>query len=297
MLFNTILSPITPFLLYFFPLSRILFVETIISYYKTHFYKGEIKMNAHSTPRVQSIDRALSILETLSNYESLSLIEISKKVNLHKATTYRLVNSLLDNGYIKKDPITKQYHISLKLFELGNRRVQNIDFLNVAKSMIRQLAIEIDQTVHLVIEDNNEVLYIDKYDPTGNENRMQSKIGMKAPMYCTAVGKAILATKTNSKISQYWENIKIQELTNNTITDLKDFLNEIEIIRKNGYALDDEENEQGIVCVGATFSSFKAIAAGAISVSMPVSDIEKKPLFVKKVLETTEKTSKLLGYF
>lgn len=254
-------------------------------------------MSTNTTTRVQSVDRALSILETLSNYKSLSLIEISEKVNLHKATTHRLLNSLLDNGYIEKDPISKQYRISLKLFELGNRRVQNIDFLNVAKSMIRQLAIEINQTVHLVVEDNNEVLYIDKYDPIGNENRMQSKIGMKAPMYCTAVGKAILATKSNSEITKYWEKTNIRKLTNNTIIDLENFLEEIEDIRKNGYALDNEENEQGIMCVGAAFSSFRKIAAGAISISLPVSEIEKRPLFIEKVLETTEKTSKLLGHF
>lgn len=254
-------------------------------------------MSKNSTTRVQSVDRALSILETLSNYESLSLLEISEKVHLHKATTHRLVNSLLDNGYIEKDPITKHYRISLKLFELGNRRVQNIDFLNVAKSMIRQLAIEINQTVHLVIEDNNEVLYIDKYEPTQNENRMRSKIGMKAPMYCTAVGKAILATRSNTEITQYWENTNIKKLTNNTIINLDDFLQEIESIRKNGYAIDNEENEQGIICVGAVFSSFKEVAAGAISVSMPISEIDKKTFFIEKVLETAEKTSKLLGHF
>ncbi|MBS4534776.1 IclR family transcriptional regulator [Clostridium sp. D2Q-14] len=252
-------------------------------------------MSTNSKTRVQSIDRALCILETLSNYESLSLVEISEKVNLHKATTHRLVNSLLDNGYIEKDLSTKHYRISLKLFALGNRRVQNIDFLNVAKSMIRQLAIEINQTVHLVIEDNQEVLYIDKYDP--NENRMQSKIGMKVPMYCTAVGKAILATKTNTEIAEYWEKSSIRKLTNNTIVNLEDFLEEIENIRKKSYAIDNEENEHGVICIGATFSSFKNIAAGAISVSMPVSGIEKKPLFIEKILEATGKTSKILGYF
>lgn len=252
-------------------------------------------MSTSSSTRVQSVDRALSILETLSNYESLSLMEISEKVDLHKATTHRLLSSLLDNGYIEKDPLSKQYRISLKLFELGNRRVQNIDFLNVAKSMIRQLAIEINQTVHLVIEDNQEVLYIDKYDP--NENPMQSKIGMKAPMYCTAVGKAILSTKTNAEIAEYWERADIQKLTDNTIINLEDFLEETESIRKKSYAIDNEENEQGVICVGATFSSFKNITAGAISVSMPASDIEKKSLFVEKILEAREKTSKLLGHF
>ena len=121
------------------------------------------KEAVNTSPKVQSIDRALAILETLADYPSLSLMELSEKVHLHKATTHRLVNSLMENGYIDRNPDTKQYRISLKMFHLGNKRVHNIDFLNVAKSMIRQFSDDTRQTVHLVVEDNDEVLYIDKY--------------------------------------------------------------------------------------------------------------------------------------
>ncbi len=254
-------------------------------------------MTNNPTVGVQTIDRALTILETLSNYDNLSLMEISEKVQLHKATTHRLINSLLQNGYIEKDPTTKKYRISLKLFQLGNRRVQNIDFLNVAKSMIRQLSQEINQTVHLVIEDDNEVLYIDKHDAQQSDTRMHSRIGKKAPMYLTAVGKAILATKPNSAIIEYWEQADIQKKTKNTITDLDAFLAEMETVRQQGYALDYEENEVGIVCIGASFASYKDLAAGAISISLPVSEIEKKELYITKIVETTRKISNLLGHF
>lgn len=85
-------------------------------------------MSTNTTTRVQSVDLALCILETLLNYKFLSLIEISEKVNFHKTTSHCLLNSLLDNAYIENDPISKQYRISLKLLELGNRCVQNIVF-------------------------------------------------------------------------------------------------------------------------------------------------------------------------
>lgn len=254
-------------------------------------------MAANSPNRVQSVDRALLILETLSNYEMLSLMEISEKVHLHKATTHRLINSLLENGYIEKNPVTKQYKISLKLFQIGNRRVQNIDFLNVAKSMIRQLSLELNQTVHLVVEDSAEVLYIDKHEPSGNDNRLSSKIGKKAPMYVTAVGKAILATKSNAEIKEIWDQSAITSYTENTITSLDDFLKEIETVRQNGYAIDNEENEYGVVCIGAVFSSYKDLAAGAISISISASDMEKKPLYIEKIIETSNKISRLLGQF
>lgn len=254
-------------------------------------------MAENTTNRVQTIDRASFILETLSNYDNLSLAEISEKVQLHKATTHRLVNSMLENGYIEKDPTTKKYRISLKLFQLGNRRVQNIDFLNVAKSMIRQLSQETDQTVHLVVEDDNSVLYIDKHNAKKPENQMHSKIGEKAPMYLTAVGKAILATKSNTAIAEYWNQTDIQPRTSHTITDLEDFMTEINTIREQGYAVDNQENEYGVVCIGASFASYKELSAGAISISLPVDELDNKAEYIQKVAETARKTSNLLGNF
>lgn len=254
-------------------------------------------MSENAVSRVQTIDRASFILETLSNHDHLSLAEISDKVELHKATTHRLVNSLLENGYIEKEPATKKYRISLKLFQLGNRRVQNIDFLNVAKSMIRQLSLETNQTVHLVVEDENEVLYIDKHDSKKNEHLMKSKIGEKAPMYVTAVGKAILATKSNATIAEYWNQTDIQQKTSHTIMNLEDFMTEINLIREQGYAVDNEEHEYGIVCIGASFSSYKEITAGALSITLHVDELDNKEQYVQKIVETARKTSKLLGYF
>lgn len=254
-------------------------------------------MSENSPSRVQTIDRALRILETLSNYDNLSLAEISEKVQLHKATTHRLVNSLLENGYIEKDPATKKYRISLKLFQLGNRRVQNIDFLNVAKSMIQQLSLETDQTVHLVVEDDDKVLYIDKHDSKRAGHQMRSKVGEKAPMYVTAVGKAILATKSNAEIAKYWEQADIQEKTTNTITNLEDFMVEINTIREQGYAVDNEENEYGVVCIGASFASYKEISAGAMSISLFTDELKYKSEYIQKIVETTRKTSNLLGHF
>ena len=254
------------------------------------------KEAVNTSPKVQSIDRALAILETLADYPSLSLMELSEKVHLHKATTHRLVNSLMENGYIDRNPDTKQYRISLKMFHLGNKRVHNIDFLNVAKSMIRQLSDDTRQTVHLVVEDNDEVLYIDKYGESRGV-RMQSKIGTKAPLYCTAVWKALLSTRQNAAVREYWDSIVPEQKTGRTITTYEDLISELDEIRRNGYALDDEEFEEGIVCIAAAFSSAREVAAGAISISLPLSDMVDKEFYTGKILEYSTKISQLLGHF
>lgn len=253
-----------------------------------------VKKEQVTGSKVQSIDRAVSILEILSEYTSLSLHELSEKVQLHKATTHRIVNSLVDNGFIEQMKETKQYRISLRMFELGNKRVQNIDFLNVAKSIIRQLSTEINQTVHLVIEDGDEILYIDKYgDQT--ESKMRSKIGLKAPLYCTAVGKAILATRSEEAIKTYWNRIDAEAKTANTITNYDTFTPELQKIRDLGYAVDDEEFEYGVFCIGSVFSSYKEIAAGAISISLGITEKENKEYYVNKTLECARKITSLLG--
>lgn len=244
--------------------------------------------------KVQSINRAVLILETLSEYPSLSLNELSEKVGLHKATTHRIVNSLVDNGFIEQLSDNKQYRISLRMFELGNRRVQNIDFLNVAKSIIRQLSTEINQTVHLVIEDGDEILYIDKYGDQG-ESKMRSKIGLKAPLYCTAVGKVILATRSDEEVKRYWKSIHPEEKTRNTLTTYDQFYPELVQIRERGYGVDNEEFEYGVYCIGSAFSSYKEKAAGAISISLPISEKENKEYYICKVLGCAEKITRLLG--
>lgn len=246
------------------------------------------------TSKVQSIDRAVLILETLADHSSLGLGELSEKVGLHKATTHRIVHSLIENGFIEQLDETKQYRVSLRMFELGNKRVQNIDFINVAKSNIRQLSEEIKQTVHLVIEDNDEILYIDKYGDY-HESKMRSKIGLKAPLYCTAVGKAMLAMRTNNEISAYWENLELEQKTEHTLTNYKHFIEEIEKVREDGYALDDEEFEYGVFCVGSIFSSYKESVAGAISISLPIEEKTNKEYYIRKTCEYAERITQLLG--
>lgn len=245
---------------------------------------------------VQSIDRALIILEIIANNEKVSLKELVMKTGLSKSTVHRLVNSLINNGYVQQNEITAQYEITLKMFQLGNKRVQNIDFLNVAKSMISQLTNTLGETCHLVVEDNNEVLYIDKFVPSDNTRAMASKIGKRAPMYCTAVGKSILSTYTDEKIEEIWNDSNIIKLTENTITDFKNFMIEIENIREQGYSVDNEENENGIYCVSTYFVNYRNEVQGAISLSFPISQMDKKEYFIEKLTSCAHKISRLLGF-
>lgn len=254
-------------------------------------------MTEKLTTSVQSIDRAFLILETLSKSPSLSLTEISKKVNLHKVTTLRLVNSLLENGYIEKEHSTKQYRITLKVFQIGNRRIQNIDFLNIVKSMMQQLSQKLNLPIHLATEEQDQILLIDKSFSVNTPYLIESRIGEKIPLYRSAAGKAFLATKTNGAILNYWGREERIAKTKNTIIEMEPFLKEIEKTRVRGFAIDNEENEYGTLRISAVFSSYKDISEGALIISLPVSERSKVKEYGKELLETTKDTSNLLGFF
>ena len=136
---------------------------------------------------VQSLDRALNLLELISKYSPVSLNQLVSLSGLSKTTIHRLVQALIENNYVKKDNLTHQYELTFKLFQLGYASIQNIDHLNIAKSLISKLAIDVKETCHLVLEDKNEVLYIEKFIPDGAQQTMSSKIGLRSPMYCLSL--------------------------------------------------------------------------------------------------------------
>lgn len=245
-------------------------------------------------PSVQSLDRALNILEILSVNEVLTLSDIAEYSGLTKPTVHRLLATLIKNGYVEKIN-SGEYRTTLKLFKLGSQRIQKIDFMNITRSFASQLSLDTNETVHIVIQDDTEVLYIDKFEAENALFKTASKIGKTAPLYSTAVGKVLLASYNNFDIHNMWNNFKLKKFTENTIVDLNEFMKEIEKIRTNGYAIDNEENEYGTYCIGAAFYNYSKKPVGAISLSTSAAN-PKKDEYINKVLICANRISGMLGY-
>ena len=138
---------------------------------------------------VQSVDRALSILEVLSDYkEGLGITDISNKIHIHKSTVHRILATLIYKGYVIQDQKTNKYMITLKLFELGNKKVKDMNLLAVSKPYTEELMKKVNEVVHLVVRENNEIVYVDKVE-ADNTIRMASTIGRRSPLYSTPWGK------------------------------------------------------------------------------------------------------------
>lgn len=247
---------------------------------------------------VQSVDRALSILEVLSNYEDgLGITEISEKVGLHKSTVHRLLATLIYKGYVEQNHINNKYKLTLKLFEIGNKRVENMDLVEVARPYLKELVEKTNEVAHLVVSEGTEIIYVAK-EESQNTIRTHSRIGHRRPLYCTAVGKSILSHMSDKEINDIWNKSHIEKLTEHTITDFEKLKECLCEVREKGYAVDEQENEVGVRCVAASIFNHKGEVCGAISISGSIISFtdEKLDEFSKLIIEYAKKISKKLGY-
>lgn len=248
---------------------------------------------------VQSAERIFQVLEMLADNGDMGLMEISSALNLHKSTVHRLLMSLIYMGYAKQDEVTQKYTLTYKMVSMAGKMLDRMDILQVAKPYLERLSDISGEAVHLVQREGNHILYIYKIEAKVGTIRMVSHVGMVHPMYCSGVGKAIMATLPEKEVKQIWNESIIERKTDKTITDIDEMLRVLAEVREKGYALDDEENEEGVRCIAACLHGYSKEVKYAFSVSGPVSRmtkerVEELAVDMKKV---QEELSRELGYY
>lgn len=225
---------------------------------------------------VQSAERIFQVLEMLADSGEMGLMEISSALGLHKSTVHRLLTSLICMGYAKQDEVTQKYMLTYKLVSMAGKILDRTDILQIARPYMEQLSDISGETVHLVQREGNHILYISKIEAKVGSIRMVSHVGMVHPMYCSGVGKAIMATLPEKEVRQIWNESVIEKKTDRTIVRFEDMLETLAKVRKNGYALDDEENEEGVRCIAASLRGYTKTVKYAFSISGPVSRMTKE---------------------
>src|SRR5258708_293049 len=217
-------------------------------------------------------ERAVSVLEALSESDApLSLAEICQRMGLHKSTAHRSLMVLERSALIDRT-LENRFRLGLKLYELGNRAVEQIDLRARVYPFFRRLAAQVGETVHLSVLQKTSVVYLDKVEPNPRVC-MSSKIGTSNPVYCTSMGKAMLAFQPEEMIEQIVAKIRFTRYTPKTLCSREKLLEYLKIVRHRGYAIDDEEIELGVRCVGAPVLNEDHRAIAAVSVSGPSSRI------------------------
>jgi DNA-binding IclR family transcriptional regulator len=248
--------------------------------------------------RVQVLDRALAALAILANSSSdCSLAELCPALKLHKSTVHRLMMVLEQHRLVVKNPETGRYRLGLRLYELGSRAIDGLDLRGRARPYLDRLQDKFGETVFFCILDEGQVFYVEKVE-SQRSVRTACTVGSRAPAYCTAVGKAMLAELPDAEVSKIVHRWKLKPVTRNTITTANALKDELKAVRARGYAIDDEEKEEGLRCVGAAVRSHSGKLAAAMSISGPAFRMTKErvPKIGRAVMQAANELSAELGY-
>jgi len=249
------------------------------------------------TYKVQALDRAFAVLDLLGESDiPLGLAQVASSLQLHKSTAHRFLMVLERHRMVERTPGGK-FRLGLKLFDLGNRAIGQYDLRERAQPHLRRLVLDTEETAHLCILEGANVIYIDKIEPARSV-RMITRIGASNPVHCTSVGKAMLAFLPEDRIVDILRRTRFERFTNHTISNPEALRVEIEKTRRRGYAIDDEELEEGLRCIAVPVLDAQRLPVAAVSVSGPSFRVtaQKLPSIANHLLQCVRGISVDMGY-
>ncbi|HXL08587.1 MAG TPA: IclR family transcriptional regulator [Candidatus Bathyarchaeia archaeon] len=248
--------------------------------------------------RIHVIDRAAQILDCFGfDHQELSVSEIGAKTGLHRSTAHRILMALEYNDLIKQNPSTGKYHLGIKLFKLGHQAVSQLNLREICRPFLSRLMNDTKETIHLAVLDDDQVLYLDKVEGP-HALRMPSRVGRYIPTYCTSLGKAMLSCLDDQEVKSILRRQTLKPHTENTVKNINQLLADLRSVRKRGYAVDNEEIEIGLRCVGAPLRDYTGGMVGAISVAAPSARLSEKntPVIGRMVIAIAAGISQKLGF-
>jgi DNA-binding IclR family transcriptional regulator len=254
-------------------------------------------MIAKKTYEVRSVSRALDIFEFLLRRRQASLMEISEELGINKSTAYGLIKTLTPRGYLRNVKTSRnKYALGLKLIELGNKAASELDIRSESTPILHELAEKTNQTCHLAILDGIDGVYLLKVE--GDQHiHLDSWEGKRCPLHSSGVGKALLAWQNEEKINQLLNVKLLERRTERTIIDPNRIKEHLSKVRMQGWALDDQENEKYVRCIGVPVLDIEGRPIAAISISGLVDQLSDEALlgFVPLAKEAAHKISIQMG--
>jgi len=252
---------------------------------------------------VKSVERAIDILDCLTEYpKGCGIGELSKNLSLSKSTIHRIISTLKFKEYVTQDKESEKYQLGLKVLNLSSSVINSMDLIHIARPYIHEFANKVDEVIHLCVPDESysNIIYVDKVssENTTRTITMSSRIGKKAPIYCTASGKLLLSQFSDDKIKDLLKNTNFVRYTKNTITDIDIFLDEIHTIRKDLYSTDNVEYDTGVICIAVPIfnRTNKIVAAISLSSVTLFNDIKGLLKYKNEFMNVAKSISKLMEY-
>jgi IclR family KDG regulon transcriptional repressor len=247
---------------------------------------------------LKSSSKIFAVLETLCMNGDLGISELSRRLRLGKSSVHRFISILKQLGYVSKNENNKKYSATLKLFEIGAMVRGRNRLVNIARPYMEELGDRFHETINLGLLDGNEVVYVDKVESI-HTLRIDLAIGRRVPSYCTALGKIFLAYLPEKDLERYCGEAHFEAMTQKTITSRTELVKNLNLVRKEGIAVDDRELDHQIRCIAAPIRDNSGGVIAALSIAGPTTrlTIERLKSFKRPLIEATRKISQKLGYF
>lgn len=245
---------------------------------------------------LQSVRRAVSALEQISEAGELGVTELGRRLDVHKATASRLVATLAERGLLERDPATEKYRLGFGLIRLAGAAMASLDIVRTAHPILEDLADRTRETVNLGVISGDGVVYIDQVAGARSIVAV-SWVGRRTPLHCTSNGKVLLAYMGEEERARFLRG-KLEALTPRTLTDPGALRQQLTEIQRRGYAQTLEELEEGLNAVAAPVRQADGQVIAALSVSGPAFRMRPMdlPRVARLAMESADSVSRRMGY-
>ena len=254
-------------------------------------------------PRVSAADpsstarKTVEILEALANSSgSLGLNELARHLHSSRSSVVRIISALEKAGLVRRDADTRRLSLTFRLLALGSAALDQLPWYSLCKPHVTSLSKDVGEIGHLAVLDGPDIIYLAKSEPS-DPAPLVAHVGGRASAYCTGLGKVLLAAKSRSELDAHLREFPLVARTSRTITDPVAMEKELELVRRRGYAVDNEENRDGVKCVAAPISDYRGVTLAAISIAVPAHRLPDRaiPAMAIKVRDAANRASRDLG--
>lgn len=250
---------------------------------------------------IRAILRALDVMEAFSPKQpTMTLRQISESIGLNSSTTFRLLTTLSSRGYVEQEAVTGHYRVGVNILRPASSFIAHLQLRERVYPLLVQLRDECRETAHLTILDRTtmEVVYLERLDALQPIGLMNSRVGGRSPSYCTGVGKALLAWEDAAAVRSFFMQRGLVAYTGHTLNTVDALMEDLDRVRRRGYAIDNCEHEDDVMCMAVPVWNHLNAVVAAISVSGPAERVGRAigdADFVKRVLEIGAQASREMG--
>ncbi|MGN6651813.1 DNA-binding transcriptional regulator KdgR [Trinickia sp.] len=260
-------------------------------------HDDEPRSSGDKSESVSAVGKVFVILAALGDRGPIGISELSQHLGMSKTTVHRFLQTLRTLGYVAQEGETDRYRLTIRLFELGAKALESVDLVREADTEMRRIGQLTREAVHLGAFDEDHIIYIHKIDADYGL-RMQSRIGRRNPLYSTAIGKVLLAWMPPQEAAHVLSRLEFKKSTPKTLASAQAVLAILPSVRERGYAEDNEEQEDGLLCIAVpVFDRFGQVLAG-LSISFPTMrcGADTKAHYVALLKEAGRAISEKIGY-